>query len=181
MEAALAILKTSGMEGLTMRKVASMAGKSLNNVQHHFKNKDMLLNCLAEFYFAQCYDVVEQYTPSKQVNDPKQELYEFILFILEQSEDISDACLVFRELWAVSTRNDELEDKLNQFYSSSVSRACTFWEDYGKENAEKAASLFLPYIEGYSIQHKALPVDRENIAKLLSETLYALLTKPIND
>ena len=180
MEAALAILKASGIEGLTMRKVASMAGKSLNNVQHHFKNKDMLLNCLAEFYFAQCYDVVEQYTPSKQVNDPKQELYEFVLFILGKSEDISDACLVFRELWAVSTRNNELEAKLNQFYSSSVYRACSLWKGYGRENAEKAASLFLPYVEGYSIQHKALPLDRKNIAELLSETLYALLTQPVS-
>lgn len=181
MEAALAILKVSGVEGLTMRKVASAAGKSLNNVQHHFKNKDMLLNYLADFYFAQCYEGVAQYTPNNQVNDPKQALYEFVLFILEQSEHISDACLVFRELWAVATRNPELEDKLNQFYASSVDRACIFWNDYDRANAEKAASLFLPYIEGYSIQHKALPVDREKIAELLSETLYALLTQPVND
>ncbi|KOO10410.1 TetR family transcriptional regulator, partial [Vibrio xuii] len=76
MESALAILKTSGVEGLSMRKVASTAGKSLNNVQHHFKNKDTLLNYLADFYLAQCYEGVEQYTPSKDVSDPKQGLYE---------------------------------------------------------------------------------------------------------
>ncbi|UUM32487.1 TetR/AcrR family transcriptional regulator [Vibrio japonicus] len=181
MESALAILKASGVEGLTMRKVASTAGKSLNNVQHHFKNKDTLLNYLADFYFAQCYEGVEQYAPSKDVSDPKQVLYEFVLFILGESEHISDACLVLRELWAVSTRNKELEDKLNQFYASSVDRACVLWEGYGRANAEKAASLLLPYIEGYSIQHKALPIDREKIAELLSETLYALLTQPVND
>lgn len=181
MEAALAILKMSGAEGLTMRKVASTAGKSLNNVQHHFKNKDTLLNCLADFYFTQCYNIAEQYAPSQPSSSPKQALYEFVLFILEQSEHMSDACLVFRELWAVSTRNKELEDKLNQFYTSSVDRACTFWESYDRANAEDAASLFLPYIEGYSIQHKALPVDRERIAEILSETLYTLLTRPVND
>lgn len=181
MEAALAILKISGAEGLTMRKVASTAGRSLNNVQHHFKNKETLLNCLADFYFTQCYEVTEQYTPSDQVNEPKQALYEFVLFILGQSEQINDACLVFRELWAISTRNEELECKLNQFYLSSVNRACSLWESYGRANAEKAASLLLPYVEGYSIQHKALPVDKEQIAELLSETLYTLLTQPVND
>ena len=181
MEATLAILKVSGVEGVTMRKVASMAGKSLNNVQHHFKNKETLLNNLADYYFAQCYEDIAQFSPSNRVDEPKQVLYEFVLFILGQSEHISDACLVFRELWAVATRNSELEDKLNQFYVSSVDRACIFWSDYDRANAEKAASLLLPYVEGYSIQHKALPVDKEQMAELLSETLHTLLTQPVND
>lgn len=179
MEAALAILKTSGIDGLTMRQVAATAGKSLNNVQHHFKNKTTLLNYLAEFYFNQCNDNVAQFTPSNLHQDPKRHLYEFIVFILEQSEGMSDVCLIFRELWAVATRDKEIERKLNQFYAMSVERACTYWSGYNRSNAEKAASVILPYIEGYSIQYKALPVNRETIAELLADVIHVILTQPV--
>ena len=177
MEAALSVLKTVGVEGLTMRKVATTADRSLNNIQHHFKNKSVLLNALTDHYFAKCNDIVEQYSPCEKFTHPKEELYQFILFILEQSEQVSDACIVFRELWAVSIRDRELEDKLNQFYLTSVAKACAFWESYDKANAEKAASILLPYIEGYSIQHKALPLEKNNIAHLLSDFIYTLLTQ----
>ena len=181
MDAALSVLKVSGVEGLTMRGVAATAGRSLNNIQHHFKNKQVLLNALTEHYFDQCNDTLQQYSPGKLPTDPKQELYNLILFALKQTEQINDTCIVFRELWAVSMRDREVEDKLNQFYSASVEKLCSFWEQYDENNAAHAATILLPYIEGYSIQHKALPITTDEIAKMLTDTIYSVLTREITE
>jgi len=47
---AMDILKESGDQGLTMRKVAEAAGMSLSNVQYYFKTKELLLGALLEGY-----------------------------------------------------------------------------------------------------------------------------------
>ncbi|WP_427978655.1 TetR/AcrR family transcriptional regulator [Agarivorans sp.] len=175
-QAALSLLKESGIEGLTMRKVALASAKSLNNVQHHFKTKSDLLNGMAAYYFAVCEDMASQYVQNKVARAPKEELYEVILYCLNQANQISDACLVFRELWAVATRNKDVEQQLVGYYSQSLDKLCGFWQQYELANAQKAASILLPYLDGYSIQHKALPLSKEQIAEVLTESLLPILT-----
>lgn len=178
MQAALSLLKESGAEGLTMRKVALVSGRSLNNVQHHFTNKSKLLESLANYYFSVCDDIIEQYVNDPVQQDPKAALHDMIRYSLEHADHISDACLVFRELWAISTRNQDVENQLVKYYSYTLNRICNYWADYDIGNAKKAASILLPFIDGYSIQHKAIPISKEEISCVLAESLYAILSSP---
>ncbi len=45
---AMTLLKDSGDQGLTMRKIAETANMSLSNVQYYFKTKELLLGALLE-------------------------------------------------------------------------------------------------------------------------------------
>ena len=45
---AMSLLKDSGDQGLTMRKVAETANMRLSNVQYYFKTKELLLGALLE-------------------------------------------------------------------------------------------------------------------------------------
>lgn len=175
MQAALVLLKESGVEGLTMRKVAAASGRSLNNVQHHFTNKDYLLECMAKFYFDICDDIAEQYVPCQEAQDPKSQLYDVILYSLNHADQINDACLVVRELWAISTRNKDVETQLIHYYSAYFDKVCAVLEPFSRENAKKATSILLPYIDGYSIQHKSLPLSKEEIAQVLTDSLFSIL------
>lgn len=53
LDAAQKILQTSGLEGLSMRKLADDAGVSRTALYHHFQNKNALLCALAETGFRQ--------------------------------------------------------------------------------------------------------------------------------
>ncbi|WP_413110738.1 TetR/AcrR family transcriptional regulator [Thaumasiovibrio sp. DFM-14] len=174
-QSALSLLKASGTEGLTMRQVAAVSGRSLSNVQHHFKNKKALLVGMAAYYFEQCDRLAEQYAREWQFQNSRQGLFDLVLFCLDNADQVSDACLVFREMWAISLRNAEIETQLINYYQSKFNKLCLYWAEYEVENAKKAASLLLPFIEGYSIQHNALPLSKEQVAEMLSDTLYTVL------
>ena len=48
---AMSILKESGDQGLTMRKIAEAADMRLSNVQYYFKTKELLLGALLEGFY----------------------------------------------------------------------------------------------------------------------------------
>ena len=83
LRAAIAILKQVGMEGFTMRGVASEAGMSLGNLQYHFKDKAALMAGLAEHYFAECSGMLDAYTHTPVRGSGSKKLTNLLLFFLE--------------------------------------------------------------------------------------------------
>ena len=180
LQATLAILRESGADGVTMRKVAALCERNLNNIQYYYKNKSALLAGLASYYFEECTDFIDNFVPSSDDISPKESLYEAILYGLDYSSQLSDVCIVFRELWAMSSRNKEIESQLQDYYQQAISKVSSIFGDYEQDRCLLAASILVPYFDGYSLQHKSLPMDMETIAETLTHCIYTILSESNN-
>jgi len=169
-ERTLSLLKEIGMEGLTMRKVANEAGMSLGNLQYHYKDKAALLSELADSYFDICLGELKSYTPQNSNWTREEQRYALIGFYLDHVDHISDMCRIFRELWALSTRDSSVEQQMNEYYRQLVVTLTGLLTPLcgGEEAAQYVTQLLIPYFEGYSITHDALPVSKQATAAMLS-------------
>lgn len=179
LQAALEVLRESGAEGLSMRGVANACGRKLNNVQYHYKDKAILLDSLANYHFQLCENFVEEFKPSSNKLSGKEQLHEAVVYSLNYAGSLSDSCLVFRELWAISTRNEAVQTNLTAYYSEAFNRMVDFWDGYPLENRKKAAAILVPYVDGYSIQCQSLPYSEGEMAVLLTDIIYAVLTNAL--
>ena len=175
LDVSIELLKSEGDFGITMRKVATLADMSLSNVQYYFKNKDALLIAMADRYFQQCLDEISsQPEPTKQ-----QDLIAFTHIFLVHGLEISDMCRIFREYWALSTRNEAIEDYLSEYYQTlaSILSNKLRYLAVDESSLSKAVSIFIPYVEGYSITAKSLPQDFETMNTVLSDVMWKCLQR----
>jgi len=166
----LDVLKEVGMEGLTMRKVAQAAGISLGNLQYHYKDKGALLSGLADSYFTLCLEELRSYRPSKEQADPEEQRHELIRFYLDHVDHISDMCRIFRELWALSTRDPAVETQMNAYYRELGKTVTHLLLPMcgSRKAAQRVTTLLLPYFEGYSITHDTLSMSKQETGAMLS-------------
>ncbi len=86
-------------------------------------------------------------------------------------------CRVFREYWALATRNAAIEGYLVNYYT----RLAVVLKDKLRPMAvdepalDEAVSLFIPVVEGYSITCPALPVDIDRMTDLTTDLLLSVL------
>ncbi|MEM9281763.1 MAG: TetR/AcrR family transcriptional regulator [Verrucomicrobiota bacterium] len=169
LQSAIAILKQFGTEGLTMRKVAAEAEMSLGNLQYHFKDKTALMAGLAEHYFGECAMMLDEYQHDS--DSPEDQLRDVILFSLDHVDHISDMCRIFREIWALSTRDHEIHEQLTEYYRITLNKLTALLIPLCRDekSAIRLASLLMPYFEGYSITFQALPQKKQETAEMLLE------------
>jgi len=178
--AAISLLKQLGMEGLTMRKVAAEAGRSLGNVQYHFKDKTALMAGLADHYFTACSELLEAYAQENgSAVDPETGVRGLIAFYMDPVDHLTDMCRIFRELWALSTRSSDLHEQLIRYYRRTTEQFASLFSPIGFEDqrATRLASLLIPYFEGYSIAGEALPMDKAQVSEMLVRLCMAEHTK----
>jgi len=173
---AVETLKVHGSEGLTMRKVAARAAISLGNLQYHYKDKTALLAGLAEYYFGECVGMLDEYQHAPRKASREKQLYRFILFLLDHVDHLSDMCRIFREIWALSARDEEIHRQLVEYYQASINKLSAVLMPLvgGAESANNMASLLLPYIEGYSITCPALPQEKKETARMLANLCWGM-------
>ena len=176
-ESAIAVLKEVGTEGLTMRRVAAESSMSLGNLQYHFKDKTALMGGLAELYFNECSTLLAEYQHTPEDGTIEEKLNHLILEILDHVDHISDMCKIFREIWALATRNDKLHSQLVEYYKTYFENLTQLLNPLCSDDksAKKMASLLMPYIEGYSITVKALPQSKNETAAMLTESCLKML------
>jgi len=179
MDCALQILMESGDGGLTMRQVAEKAGLSLSNVQYYFARKNDLLRAIAAYYFDDCRTILEGYFAKTGRITVRRGLDDFTAFLMNASLDFPEMCQVFRELWAIASRDDEIAGHLADYYGRMFD---TIHEnidlaDADAEARKDIASILLMVVEGFSIVGPALPGDREmsiaRVTRLLNARLDA--------
>lgn len=170
MEAALAVLKEQGAEGLTVRKVAAHAVMSLGNLQYHFKDKSSLLAGMAEFFFGQCVTMLDDYKHKPDDGSRKEQVRNFILFFLDHVDHISDLCRLFRELWAIATRDPDIYQSLMRYYKAVTEKVTHQLSPFSQDPQAVASvvSLLMPYFEGYSINGGVMPLNKDEVADLLA-------------
>lgn len=183
-EVALILLKTQGDYGLTMRKVASNSGVSLSNVQYYFKNKNDLLKAMADKYFNDCLEqlrgieLVDSNTSANKKNDIDEEkIREFIKPLLTHGWETSEMCQIFREYWAISTRNTDIEAYIEQYYQKMSAIIMDRFSLVSQSNfgLPVAVSLLISFVEGYSITAKSMPTDFDKIVDVLTSIIINIL------
>lgn len=175
LDIAIELLRQEGDFGVTMRKVATLAEMSLSNVQYYFKNKDQLLKAVADRYFHQCLnDLNEQPAISNE-----EQLTEFVTMLLSHGHEVSDMCRIFREYWAISTRNDVIDEYLQNYYRAMAEGVSEILRPLAHDDVSlaQAVSVLIPFVEGYSVTARSLPSRLEvmviNIEKILLAQLQA--------
>lgn len=177
LDIAIELLKNEGDFGLTMRKIATLADMSLSNVQYYFKTKDELLKAMADRYFQQC---LEELREQPALHAPE-DLKPLITMLLAHGHEISDMCRIFREYWAISTRNEVIESYLQDYYQSLVEVMKGKLEPLAKNerSLSQAVSILIPFVEGYSVTAKSLPDGLSSmsttIEKIILESLQSKL------
>ncbi len=171
LQATLAVLKDVGSEGLTLRKVAAEAGLSLGNLQYHYPGKSALLGGLCEDYFEECRQALAAYQPSDLNAACSVKLEELIRFYMDHVDHLSDMCRVFREIWALSTREEAIAKQMASYYQRLESQLQEILGSFGLDApaATRISNLLLPYFEGYSIVHDGLSAEKEEIVRMLSD------------
>lgn len=169
-----------GDRGLTMRALAAKAGMSLSNVQYYFRNKDVLLVALVEDYFDDCVDVIRQIASATDAGaDRDERVRQFFTTMLKGSREMVEMCAIFREFWAIATRNRAVARTLDHYYRRYADILCgeLFPNVVDERVRESIKLLIVPYLEGYSITGRALEKDPAEVAAMLSR-LAASLCQP---
>lgn len=175
---ALTLLREEGDNGMTMRKVAAKAGMSLSNLQFYFKTKGDLLKGMVDYYFGICLDALHDMLAQSNNLTPQEKVAKFITFGLGKSGEHCELCIIFREFWAISSRNEGIAQHLQSYYREYV-RLLT--DEFSQmtlkpEKAGKIVSFLLPFFEGYSNTASLLPLDKKNTADMLFSAVWQLMT-----
>ncbi|MGL6261923.1 TetR/AcrR family transcriptional regulator [Vibrio sp. WXL103] len=174
LDVAIELLKQEGDFALTMRRVALQTDMSLSNVQYYFKTKDELLTSMADRYFQQCLAELGEYP----CIDSREGLHQFIRELLVHGHELSDMCRIFREYWAISTRNSVIDDYLMNFYQSLVNVVSDILRPLAHDEASltRTVSILVPFVEGYSITARALPRDLDSMVASIEALLWDQLS-----
>ncbi|MEM6624368.1 MAG: TetR/AcrR family transcriptional regulator [Pseudomonadota bacterium] len=179
---ALELLKEDGDAGLTMRKLAGRAGMRLSNVQYYFKSRDDVLKAMATRYFAECAAQVHQLTKDNPASTKRERCELLIQAGLHHGDELSDMCRIFRELWAISSRNAAIRDHMSDYYKtfSALITGFVLGDAADQDCRNRLATLLLPFFEGYSVTASSVPMSTEQVAEMLTEIAISVGASPDN-
>ena len=175
---AMTILKESGDQGLTMRKVAETADMRLSNVQYYFKTKDLLLGALLAGFLIEYAESMQLLSFPEQ-HDSKKKLSLLALHILTAIES-SNCAVVFKEIWAIAERNNTIKKAVDEYYEKLYAMLYEALKKSAPENCrgqqlDNAVVILLPFIEGYCITSSSLNVSTKQLSDQLGLILYRIL------
>ncbi|WP_440054107.1 TetR/AcrR family transcriptional regulator [Pseudoalteromonas sp. T1lg65] len=176
-DTALALLKSVGDQGLSMRQVAANSDMSLSNVQYYFKTKDQLLKAMAERYFQHCLHDLRAMPPLQSQQTIETELHAMLTEFLSHRQAVSEICSMFREYWAIATRSEVIADYLKQYYLQVAEVLSEKLRPVAnsEQGVNCVITFLIPFLEGYAVTIKALPETPEKTATFLTKILTELL------
>lgn len=176
---ALELLIEVGYQGLTMRSLADRCGMSLSNVQYYFRTKDDLIAEIAERYFGECDAVLAAYFEKNGPVETRDALQDLVGLFVEHGREMTDMCRVFRELWAIASRNESVAKLLNHHYqrlAASLSHKLRY-PATSKGALDHIVTLLLVISEGYSIVAHAQPLEHEEAKSFFTDLLISTATQ----
>ncbi|OJJ17943.1 hypothetical protein BKI52_29240 [marine bacterium AO1-C] len=170
------LLVQEGVGGLSMRRVADLTEIRLSNLQYYFKDREELLKATVEHYFEQCKtDVLQSLPPSSEA--PTTDLEQILRDTLEKGlviGDTNEQCSMFREIWALSSRNSSIAGLVKEYYYHYCQWLVQLIASY-TPHPQLVVSLLLPYVEGYSIMGQSLPLSKDEVISLLIKTVMMVI------
>ncbi|MCY1315130.1 HTH-type transcriptional regulator BetI [compost metagenome] len=115
LKSALKVLIEHGYQALTFRRIALECGMKLGNITYYFKSKDDLVRTLLDSIMA-AYEDAFQSAIDEAGGNPEMQMENLMRFIME---DITSkkTTRVFPELWALSSHDTFVRDKLYELYA----------------------------------------------------------------
>lgn len=180
LDAALGLLRETGDAGLTMRKLADRVGMRLSNVQYYFRSRDDVLTAMVAMYFAECTAEFRRLTDEHSASTPRERALLLVRSGLSHGDELSDMCRIFRELWAISSRNTLVRDCMENYYRtfSSMIAGFVLGEMADGDSGDRVGSLLMPFFEGYSVTASAVPLSTEDVAEMLTDLVMSVATLP---
>jgi AcrR family transcriptional regulator len=177
LDVALELLKANGDYGVTMRQVASHANMSLSNVQYYFKNKDELLKAMASRYFGACLEEMRGMKVIQYSGPIETEINDLLKGFLSHGLEVSEMYRIFREYWAISTRNVVIDTHVKEYYREMVVILSNILRPAAESEQALAetVSIIIPFVEGYSITALAMPNEFDGVTENLTNFVVALL------
>lgn len=170
LDCALKLLIETGDAGLTMRKLADYAGMRLSNVQYYFKSRDDVLKAMVERYFEECTAHLRTLTQNSDAKTTGEKLHFLAMAGLSHGHEMSDMCRAFREIWAISSRNDVIDSCLMDYYRnfSDLMVDFAFAAPLDDSTRDRLRTCLIAFFEGYSVTGRAVPLALEDAATLLT-------------
>lgn len=148
----------------------------LSNVQYYFKSRDDVLIAMVAQYFDACAENLRELTKESKAQTQRERIRFLVTAGLSHGHEISDMCRAFREIWAISSRNDIVDQCLIDYYR----RFADVIADYASHGDLDAAgrlklnALLLPYFEGYSVTAPSLILDNSTIVDMMTNIVLSL-------
>ncbi|MEM7781364.1 MAG: TetR/AcrR family transcriptional regulator [Pseudomonadota bacterium] len=170
LQCALVLLRETGDAGLTMRKLAERANMRLSNVQYYFPSKANVLNAMVTVYFQECTQSVAELTANTGGATLRERMGYLIELGLSHGASISDMCKIFREIWAISSRNPAVHACLMDYYRDFADTVIAYLDvpDVNEKQIDALVSLLVPYFEGYSVTAPALALPASDVQGMLT-------------
>lgn len=178
LDCALKLLIEAGDSGLTLRKLAECAGMRLSNVQYYFNSRDDVLVAMVRRYFEDCTANLVRLTETSDAASRDERVRFLIRSGLAHGLEISDMCRAFREIWAISSRSNVIDDALMTYYSgfADVMADYALGHDADRTARDKLKAILVPYFEGYSVTARSLSMNVDATEKMLTDLVLATIT-----
>ena len=170
---ALELLIEVGYQGLTMRGIAERCGMSLSNVQYYFRTKEQLIAEIADRYFAECDAILWNYFDEHGPVETRESLRDLVGLFLAHGRELTDMCRVFRELWAIGSRNETVRELVDGHYgrlAETLSRNIEY-PSASPKAVERVVATLLVISECFSIVGHAQPMGLDEVTTLFTDAL----------
>ena len=162
-----------------MRSLADRCGMSLSNVQYYFRTKEDLICEIADRYFGECNTVLLTFFEKQGPVENRNGLHNLVGLFLDHGREMTDMCRVFRELWAIGTRNDIVAELLDRHYQRIAATLIRHmkYPSASPAKLKRMIALFLVISEGYSIVGRAQPISHDEATALFTDMLISAAGK----
>jgi AcrR family transcriptional regulator len=179
LDSATELLIQEGYGQFTMNQLSSRLGIRLSNLQYYFPSREQLIHKLLQRYLQTGLQDIA--TVTSENTPPRKRLLAMIDHVLKEQESES-ACKIFWELWALSARDDKINQTMDEFYKNYTSTLCEMMSALNPEiparKMNRIAILVVSMIEGLSLMRgfgKQRHSDLRGIEKELRETLLRMI------
>ncbi|HZW23820.1 TetR/AcrR family transcriptional regulator [Noviherbaspirillum sp.] len=178
LQAAREIFASEGYGGLSMRRVAAHVGVSLSNVQHYYRNKDMLVEALLLDSLNQFQERIDGITASMEgASRVDQFMATVDMFLEELGNPVIRG--MFFEFWALATRNTFASTLMERMQSRERKAIYKLIQGLSPEIPDEEymlrAALIVAQIEGLMLFRVRNRPSRPELAGLESAARAAVL------
>jgi AcrR family transcriptional regulator len=180
LDAATRILAERGYASLSLRAVAEGAGVALGHAQYYFPAKRDVVRGLLERYLARSVERLRERAGG--AGAPEKRLRDAVHLLL--ADQLADPdCALFREIWALASRDAEVARALRAFYDEYRDRMRALLlavsPGLGAARAARRAELLVALLEGLSVvRSEESPRARAALGGELAEAALALARAP---
>ncbi len=158
-EAAVRVLVRDGLDGLSVRRVATEADVSIGAVQHHFRTKDVLLVAAADHVTAQFQTRAEQRTREAAEHDgPVAAFLAFCLLLANAADGDTAPSVVWLWFAAKATQEGPVADAFTTGWSQTEAYLGELIGDvFPHREPDDEAPQLLALLDGLAVARAAEP------------------------